>query len=185
MITRTKPVTAEDLLLMTHDNAGKRYELVRGELREMPPAGGYHGTVAFTIASIIGAHIRGKDLGVGFTAETGFVTRRAPDSVRAPDVAFVSKERLGGGRAPDGFVQTAPDLAVEVVSPNDSAMAIDAKVKEYFSAGARLVWVVYPVTMSVTVHRSPGETTTLNDGDTLEGEPVFEDFHVQVSDLFG
>ncbi len=170
---------------MTHDDAGKRYELVRGELQETPPAGGYHGNVAFTIASIIGAYIRGKDLGVGFTAETGFVTRRAPDSVRAPDVAFVSKERLAGGRAPDGFVQTAPDLAVEVVSPNDSASAIDAKVNEYFDAGASLVWVVYPGTRSVTVHLSPGENWTLNEEAVLDGEPVFEDFHVPVSELFG
>ena len=176
-------MTAEDLLLMKHDDAGKRYELVRGELQEMPPAGGYHGNVAFTIASIIGEYIRGKDLGVGFTAETGFVTGRAPDSVRAPDVAFVSNERLGG-RAPDGFVQTAPDLAVEVVSPNDTAVAVDGNVKEYFDAGTRLVWVVYPGTRSVSVHRSPGGVTTLTEGDSLHGEPVFEDFQVRVSELF-
>ncbi len=185
MITGTKPVTAEDLFLMMHDDAGKRYELVRGELQEMPPAGGYHGNVAFTIASIIGSHIRGKDLGEGFTAETGFVTGRAPDSVRAPDVAFVSKERLAGGRAPDGFVQTAPDLAVEVVSPSDSASAIHEKVREYFDAGTRLVWVVYPAARSVTVHRSSGDSRTLGEGDNLDGEPVFWDFRVPVSDLFG
>ena len=184
MITGTKPVTAEDLFLMMHDDPGKRYELVRGELQEMPPAGGYHGNVVFTIASIIGEHIRGKDLGAGFTAETGFVTRRAPDSVRAPDVAFVSKERLAGGRAPDGFVQSAPDFAVEVVSPNDSATAIHEKVKEYFDAGTHLVWVVYPSTRSVTVHRSPGDARTLQGGDALDGEPVFEYFRVSVSDLF-
>lgn len=184
MMTGTKPITAEDLFLMMHDDTGKRYELVRGELQEMPPAGGYHGNVAFTIASIIGAHIRGKDLGEGFTAETGFITGREPDSVRAPDVAFVSKERLAGERAPDGFVQTAPDLAVEVVSPNDSAAAIHEKVGEYFDAGTRLVWVVYPGTRSVSVHRSSFESTTLNEGDSLDGEPVFEDFRVPVSDLF-
>ena len=184
MITGTKPVTAEDLFLMMHDDAGKRYELVRGELQEVPPAGGYHGNVAFTIASVIGDHIRGKDLGAGFTAETGFVTGRAPDSVRAPDVAFVSKERLAGGRAPDGFVQSAPDLAVEVVSPSDSAAAIHEKVREYFDAGTRLVWVVYPGTRSVTVHRSPVDATTLEEGDALDGEPVFEAFQVRVRDLF-
>ena len=81
-----------------HDDAGKRYELVRGELQEVPPAGGYHGNVASNIASVIGAHMRGRDLGVGFTAETGFVTRRDPDTVRATDVAFVTKERLAGGQ---------------------------------------------------------------------------------------
>ncbi len=180
-----KPVSAEDLFLMKHDDAGKRYELVRGELQEMPPAGGYHGNVAFTIASIIGAHIRGKDLGEGFTAETGFVTRRDPDTVRAPDVAFVTKERLDGGRAPDGFVQIAPDLAVEVVSPNDSAASVYVKVKEYFTAGTRLVWVVYPDTRSVTVYHSPGENKILHEGATLDGEPVLEGFEVQVSELFG
>ena len=179
-----KPVSAEDLFLMMHDEAGKRYGLVRGELQEMPPAGGYHGNVAFTIASIIGAHIRGKDLGEGFTAETGFVTRRDPDTVRAPDVAFVTKERLAGGRAPDGFVQAAPDLAVEVVSPNDTAVAVDEKVNEYFDAGTHLVWVVYPGTRSVTVHRSSGDSTTLKEGDSLHGEPVFEDFQMRVSELF-
>ena len=184
-MTGTKPITAEDLFLTMHDDSGKRYELVRGALQEMPPAGGYHGNVAFTIASIIGEHIRGKDLGVGFTAETGFVTGRAPDSVRAPDVAFVTKERLAGGRAPDGFVQIAPDLAVDVVSPSDGAAAIHEKVREYFDAGTRLVWVVYPGTRSVTVHRSPSDSTTLNEGDTLDGEPVFEEFQVPVSGLFG
>ena len=185
MTTGTKPVTAEDLLLMTQGDTGKRYELVEGELWEMPPAGGYHGNVAFTIASIIGAYIRGKNLGVGFTAETGFVTRRDPDSVRAPDVAFVSKERLAQGRAPDGFVQIAPDLAVEVVSPSDSAAAVYVKVEEYFAAGARLVWVVHPDTRSVTVHHSPGESKTLREGDALDGEPVFKGFQVRVRDLFG
>ena len=79
----------------------------------------------------------------------------------------------------------APDLAVEVVSPNDTAAAVDGKVKEYFDAGTRLVWVVYPGTRSVTVHRSPSDATTLKEGDTLDGEPIFKDFHVPVSELFG
>ncbi len=174
-------MTAEDLLLMAQDD-GRRYELVRGELREMPPAGGYHGNVAFTVASIIGAYIRGKDLGAGFTA--GFVTRRGPDSVRAPDVAFVSKERFAGDRPPDGFVETAPDLAVEVVSPSDDAASINAKVEEYFAAGTRLVWVVYPATRSVAVYRAPTLTEVRREGDTLDGYPVFEDFQTPVSDLF-
>ena len=184
MITGAKPMTAEDLLLMVPDDTGKRYELVRGELQEMPPSGAYHGNVAFTIASIIGGHIRGKDLGVGFTAEAGFVTGRNPDTVRAPDVAFVSKERLGEGRAPDGFLQFAPDLAVEVASPSDSAAAIEAKAEEYFAAGARLIWIVYPATRSVTVYRAPGEIESLHEDAVLDGRPVFEDFETRVSELF-
>ena len=100
--------TAEDLLAMTAADDGRRYELVRGELREMAPTGGTHGKIAFSIASIIAAHIRGKDLGEGFTAEAGFITGRNPDSVRAPDVAFVSKERLPKSGVPEGFVRDLP-----------------------------------------------------------------------------
>ena len=144
MSTGTIPKTAEDLLAMAANGDGRRYELVRGELQEMVPSGGTHGKIAFSIASIIAAHIRGRDIGEGFTAEAGFVTGRDPDSVRAPDVAFVSKERLPPSGVPQGFVEAAPDLAVEVVSPSDSAAAVQAKIEEYFAAGCRLAWVVYP-----------------------------------------
>ena len=184
MSTETKLMTAEDLLLRPPADDGRRYELVRGELQEMAPTGGSHGKVAFTIASIIATHIRGKDIGEGFTAEAGFVIGRNPDSVRAPDVAFVSKERLGGGRVPDGFVEVAPDLAVEVVSPSDTAAAMNAKVEEYFNAGTRLVWVVYPATRSVMVYRSLREIEVLHEGAELDGRPVFNDFGSPVGDLF-
>ena len=185
MSTGTMLKTAFDLLAMAANGGGRRYELVRGELQEMAPSGGTHGKIAFSIASIIAAHIRGKDLGEGFTAEAGFVTGRDPDSVRAPDVAFVSKERLPAGRVPDGFVDAAPDLAVEVMSPSDTAAAIQAKIEEYFAAGSRLVWVVYPDSRSVTVYRSLHDIEVLHEGDELDARPVFDDFRVSVDELFG
>ena len=185
MSTGTMLTTAADLLAMAASDDGQRYELVKGDLREMAPAGGTHGKIAFSIASIIAAHIRGKDLGEGFTAEAGFVTGRNPDSVRAPDVAFVSKERLPEGRVPEGFVEAAPDLAVEVVSPRDTAAAIQAKIEEYFAAGSRLVWVVHPASRSVTVYRSLHDVEVLLEGAILDGRPVFEGFRVNVDELFG
>ena len=163
---------------------GKRTELVGGGLVVMAPAGGRHGQVAHTLALFIGVHVRNRNLGRVFAAETGFVLRRHPDTVRAPDVAFVARERLGAEEAPAGFLEMAPDLAVEVVSPGDSAAAVRGKVRDWLEAGARLVWVVCPRTRSVGVHRAGRPAETLRDGDILEGGSVLGDFAVPVRDLF-
>ena len=100
-------------------------------------------------------------------------------------MAFVSSERLGTSEAPSGFLERAPDLAVEVVSPSDSAAAVQSKVEDWLGAGTRLVWVVYPDTRSVTVYRSLNEAEVLSEPDALDGAPVLTDFAVPVSDLFG
>jgi Uma2 family endonuclease len=184
MATKTKLMTAVELLVMPSSDDGTRYELVRGELIEMAPAGDQHGAIAFTIANILGTHTRGKDLGRGYTADTGFFLTHDPDTVRAPDVAFISKDRLPSDRPRKGFTEVAPDLAVEVISPSESATSINAKVEEYFVAGTRLVWVVYPDTKSVAVYRSIKEAVVLHVDDVLDGTPIFEDFHVKVSEFF-
>ena len=124
-------------------------------------------------------------MGEVFAAGTGFLLRRDPDTVRAPDVAFVSSERLGTSEASSGFLERAPDLAVEVVSPSDSAAAVQSKVEDWLGAGTRLVWVVYPDTRSVTVYRSLNEAEVLSEPDALDGAPVLTDLAVPVSDLFG
>ena len=162
---------------------GQRCELVRGELLKMAPAGARHGRIANTISFIITAYTRQRDLGAVFAAETGFIIRRNPDTVRAPDVAFVSNERLQG-EVPAGYMGIVPDFVVEVVSPNDSASAVQAKVEDWMRAGTRLVWVVYPETRSVAVYRSLQEAQVLSSAETLDAEPVFDDFSVPVSDLF-
>lgn len=183
MSTETKLITAEGLLLMAPAETGTRFELVRGELVEIAPAGDRHGSISFTIAAILWTYARGKDLGEGYTADTGFILRRDPDTVRAPDVAFVIKERVVSGTR-EGFVPVAPDLAVEVVSPSDTAAEVNTKVEEYLTAGTRLVWVVYPDSRSVMAYRSVREVELLRQGDELDGRPVFEGFHVPVDELF-
>ena len=175
-------LTAEELPALSSE--GKRAELVEGELIVIAPAGGRHGRIANTIAYLLTGHSLGGRGGTVFAAETGFVLRRDPDTVRAPDVAFISADRLGPDGAPPGYLEMAPDLAVEVVSPNDSAASVQSKVEEWLGAGTRLVWVAYPDTQSVAVYRSLHEAEVLSESDTLGGAPVLAGFAVPVRNLF-
>ena len=179
-------VTADELpaISVRLSALGQRTELVRGDLVVMAPAGGRHGQVAHTSALFIGIHVRGRNLGRVFAAETGFLLRRNPDTVRAPDVAFVAAERLGTEETPAGFLELAPDLAAEVVSPGDSAGVVRDKVGDWLSAGTRLVCVLYPGTQTVVVHRQGLPAETLSEEDTLSGVPVLADFTIRVSELF-
>ena len=182
---RTQVTAAELPALSARLSAqGRRTELVRGDLVVMAPAGGRHGQIAHTSALFIGIHVRGRNLGRVFAAETGFLLRRNPDTVRAPDVAFVAAERFGTEETPAGFLELAPDLVVEVVSPGDSPGAVREKVGDWLSAGTRLVCVLYPQTRTVVVHRQGLPAETLSEGDTLSGVPVLSDFTVRVSELF-
>lgn len=180
------PVTADELPALSArlSAQGKRTELVRGDLVVMAPAGGRHGQVAHTLALFIGNHVRERNLGRVFAAETGFLLRRSPDTVRAPDVAFVRGQRLKAEGAPAGFLELAPDLAVEVVSSGDSAAAVRNKIQDWLAAGTRLVWVVEPATRSVVVHRQGYAQEELSGEDTLSGAPVFSRFTVGVRELF-
>ncbi|QIN77804.1 Uma2 family endonuclease [Rubrobacter marinus] len=174
--------TAEDLLRLPDD--GKRRELVRGELREMVPAGARHGSVVMALAAPLSQHARTSRLGIVLAAKTGFRLSRNPDTVRAPDVSFVARERVPVGGPPDGYWDLAPDLAVEVVSPNDAAAEVQAKVQMWLEAGSRLVWVVYPATRSVVVHRSLKDISTLTAADVLDGGEVVPGFELCVAEAF-
>ena len=162
----------------------KRTELVRRGLVVMAPTGGRHGQVAHRVGLFIGNHVLARNLGRVFAAETGFLLRRNPDTVRAPDVAFVAGERLGAEETPAGFLELAPDVVAEVVSPGDPAGEIRDNVGDWLAAGTRLVWVVYPETRSVVVHRQGGAPESLSGEDTLNGVPVLSDFTVRVRELF-
>jgi Uma2 family endonuclease len=175
-------MTAEELLRLPDD--GKRYELVEGELKEMAPAGGRHGSVAATLAILLGQHARERRLGVVLAAETGFRIYRNPETVRAPDVSFVARERIPPGGPPDGYWDLAPDLAAEVVSPNDTAAELQSKVQMWLDAGTRLVWVLYPNTRSVVVYESSKEIHALTPGETLRGGNVVPGFEHPVADIF-
>jgi Uma2 family endonuclease len=163
---------------------GRRLELVKGELFEMAPAGGRHGSVAMTVGILLGAHVRANRLGRVFAAETGFILRLNPDTVRAPDAAFVAMHRLPGGEPPIGFVDLAPDLAVEVLSPSDRPGEVAEKVADWLRAGTRLVWVIDPATRSATVYRSLDDVQELSVADRLDGEQVVPGFSCALAEVF-
>ena len=179
--------TADDLLVLSHasDYADKRLELSDGELIIMAPASMKHGVIASKLDRLIGAFVEERGLGVTTAAETGYILHKNPngrDTVRAPDVGFVAAERLAEG-LPDGYVPFAPDLAVEVMSPHDSADEIQKKVLEYLRYGTRLIWVVYPETRTVTIYTANG-ARIVDDKGTLDGGDVLLGFTLPVSRVF-
>ncbi len=184
--THVTLVSADDLPALSSRLAaeGKRTELVKGDLVVMAPAGGRHGYVAHRIGLFIGNHVLERNLGRVFAAETGFLLQRDPDTVRAPDVSYVAYGRLAEDEPPSGYMELAPDLAVEVVSPNDSHAAIRGKVQDWLEAGTQLVWVVYPDSRSVTVYSPAVSLQELEDTDILSGAPALPDFTMAVRDLF-
>jgi Uma2 family endonuclease len=181
-LTVTRIVTADELLTMPVD--GFRYELVKGELIRMSPTGHEHGVVAMNIAGPLHQHVKSNVLGVVYAAETGFLLTRDPDTVRAPDVAFVNKARIDQVADIKGYWIGAPDLAVEVISPSDTLGYLEDKVAEWLDAGVRMVWVASPKLRSVAVYRSLNEIVMLTDKDTLDGSDVVPGFTMAVSEVF-
>ena len=175
--------TAEELLRFPRGR--NRLELVKGKLYEMALSGGRHGIVAANICAILDSHVQLTGLGCVFATGTGFTLQRNPDTVRAPDAAFVAKDRMPPGEAPDGYLPLAPDLAVEVISPNDRPRDIREKVADWLNAGTRLVWVIYPASRTATVHRPPGTVEELEEADTLDGADVVSGFSCVLRELFG
>jgi Uma2 family endonuclease len=173
-------VTAEELLRMSGD---QRYELVRGELRPTTPAGSRHGLVAMRIAASLYAHAESHQLGVVFAAETGFRIASDPDTVRAPDVAFVCQQRAAEVGAVEGFWPGAPDLAVEVVSPGDTFVEVEKKVESWLEAGCRVVLVVNPRRGAVAVHRSEQSPAVLSGDQELTCEDVVPGWKLPLSKL--
>jgi Uma2 family endonuclease len=181
---RTTPtlVTADELFTMPDD--GFRYELIKGELRRMPPAGSEHGAISINIAVVVGQFVKAHGLGVVFGADTGFKIASDPDTVHAPDLAFVRRERIPEAGIPQGYWPGAPDLAVEVVSPSDTYTEVEEKVSDWLNAGMRLVLVLNPRRRTVTVSTSPTDVVRLTEADTLNGGDVLPGFTCRVADLF-
>lgn len=163
-------MTAEELAALPDD--GMRWELVRGELRKMTPAGFRHGRVAAALVMRLSAHVTENRLGRVLSSETGFLLSRDPDTVRAPDAAFVRTDRVPPDDEQAGFAALAPDLVVEVVSPGDRPDEVTAKALGWLDAGSRLVWVLDPQGRVAEVYR-PGEAVTvLRDSDAFDGDDV-------------
>jgi Uma2 family endonuclease len=163
---------------------GYRYELVAGELRKRVPAGWRHGATGGQLQGWPARHIQERRLGRVFLADTGFLLARDPDTVRAPDIAFIHKDHLPATEPEEAFWPGAPDLAVEVVSPGDTLGEIDEKVKAWLDAGAMMVWVVNPKWHNVTVYRSATDIRTLTKNGELDGEEVVPGFRCRIGDIF-
>jgi Uma2 family endonuclease len=174
-------ITTAEQLLQAPDMG--RCELLRGELIMMSPAGFEHGRIAAVLGAALTGFVRQRGLGVVTGAETGFQIGRNPDTVRAPDAAFVRAERAPAERT-RGFFDGAPDLAVEILSPSDRASEVNAKVQEWLGAGCRMVWVVDPETRTVAVWRGRNEIAVFGAADVLSGSDVLPGFSMPVADIF-
>lgn len=179
---KTKQLTAEELAQMP--DREERTELVKGELRTMAPAGRRHGIVAMKIGGRLLQFVEEHELGEVYAAETGFILTRSPDTVRGPDVAFVTAERAAQQPDEEGFFNGPPDLAVEVVSPNDKVEEVESKVLDYLRAGTQLIWIIHPQTKTITVYRSLQDIFVLTEEDVLEGGDLLPGFIVEVREIF-
>lgn len=173
-------VTADELERMPED--AFRYELVRGRLLRMSPVAPRHGDITVTLVTLLSPHVRAHGLGRIWT-EVGFRLANDPDTVLAPDVAFVRTDRLPAPQS-TGFYRGAPDLAIEVLSPEDRPADVRSKVRDYVSAGTPMVVVVDPAGRAVTVHSPRATPRIYREGDTLDLAPVVSGFSVSVCSLF-
>jgi Uma2 family endonuclease len=160
-----------------------RCELLRGELIMMSPAGSKHGMIALRIGSLLSNFVEPRGLGIILGAETGFKVGNNPDTVLAPDAAFITRDRIGEN-LPDGFFPGAPDLAIEVLSPNDRASEVLAKVQDWLNAGCLGVWVVDPKSQTVTVYGADRKAAILASADTLIGGDLLPGFSTPVAGIF-
>ena len=183
MTTQARLMTADELFRLPDD--GMRHELVRGELRTMPPGGMEQGEESSIFVHSLVDHVRPTRLGRVFTNEPGFVLTTNPDTVRAPDVAFIRRERIEQTGVPRGYYRGgAPDIAVEVISPNDLYTEVDEKVTEWLDHGTLVVFVVNPRRKVVAVHRPSQPVLVLGIDDTLTAEDIVPGWSLAVRDLF-
>ncbi len=183
MSTTTGRLTAEELWAMP-DVPGKQLELVNGEIVTVSGAGVLHGLIVETVMHLLRQIVRAGNLGLVLPDNTGYLLRRDPDLVRIPDTSYVSWDRVPPEGIPQGFLPGAPDLAVEVVSPNDPAQEIFTKVHEYLETGTRMVWILWPENRSVTLYGPDGSIRELGPDEVLEGGDVLPGFSTQVSTFF-
>jgi Uma2 family endonuclease len=182
MSTVVRLTTADELLKLPRGKA--RYELIKGELHTMSPAGSEHGVVIGTLFLLIAQFVKGKQLGLMFGAESGFLVHRNPDTVLAPDIAFVRRDRVPTGGPPKKFWPGAPDLAIEVTSPGDSTREIDEKASDWLRAGCQAVWIVDPHRKTVMTCRSGGATETFTETEDLDGGDILPGFRCSVVEIF-
>jgi Uma2 family endonuclease len=174
-------LTASDLLAL--ETAGKSTELVRGRLIVREPPSTYHGIVQSILNVLVGSYVRAHTLGAVFGQDTGFKIASDPDTVRAPDLAFVDRARVAQiGRR--GYAALAPDLVAEILSPDDRPGEVLTKVGEWLEAGVRLVWVIDPDRRVAAVYRDDGSVMTVSPDAEVHGEAVLPGFSFRLGELF-
>ena len=161
-------MSAEELGIL---DDGNRHELVDGRLRTTPPAGGEHGRIAHRLGMLLGVFVDEHQLGAVYAAETGFLIQRDPDTVRAPDVAFIASARIAQIVDRDAYVPFAPDLAGEVISPNDTFCEVEEKAFAWLNAGTRAVLLVDPKAATVHAYRGSDSIVVLKQSQTLQFGP--------------
>ena len=181
MTTKPKLMTADELLAMPGDD-GKRYELIRGVLVEKMPAGRPHAVVVTLIAIVLGSFVLSRDLGEVHTGDPGYLLEVGPDTVRAPDIAWIAPGRIPEGAT--GYTNLAPDLAVEVKSSSNSNPEMRRKAEMWLSFGTRQVWVADPDARTVTVYRPGVNPVTLSEDDNIDGGDMLPNFTAPVWSLF-
>jgi Uma2 family endonuclease len=180
--TKNKLLTAEEFMRLPDPLDGSQQELVRGEVITMPPPKGLHGICCAAITMLIGHFAKQKKLGYVTGNDAGTILERNPDTVRGPDVAFYSFKRVS--KIPDGYFEVAPDLAIEVLSPDTSFSRLQRKVEQYLKCGSSLVWVFDPEVCTVTIYRPKQQPETLEHQETLSGENILPGFSCRVADCF-
>jgi Uma2 family endonuclease len=175
-------LTSEDLLALNEHQ--QRCELIRGELIMMSPASANHGVVAARLLLFVGGFVDEQGLGATFAAETGFKIESDPDTVRAPDVAFVAKHRLGDGLPARGYFIGAPDLAIEVISPDETKKSVMAKARMWLQKGCKSVWIVDPIATTITLLRPKRKPVVLRNGATLTNEPTLPGSTLPLKSIF-
>ena len=180
MTTQKTLLTAEEFYLFCCENDG-RYELVDGEVLELAPANDEHGETAGNVVTAFNNYSRPRGIGRA-RVETGYTLRTGPDTVRGPDVSFVLQPRVEGRGS--GFPVGAPDIAVEVVSPSNTAAEVARKVAEYLAAGSQRVWVIYPAARRVVIHRADGSVLSYGGDDVIADEELLPGFSLPLSEIF-
>ncbi len=178
-----QPWTITDLWALADSNMS--YELVRGELLAMSPASPVQGRYASRLNVALGGYVEEHELGEAYVSEPGFKLELGPEqTVRSPDLAFVSEERIPSPDEESGFWALAPDLAVEIISPSETAQMVQDKVQDYLLAGVRLIWLVYPKSKTVVEYKSATEIRHLGINDNFEGHDVIPGFRYSLKRLF-
>ncbi len=180
--TKTRLMTADDLLRLY--GKGARGELIRGVLHETMPTGYEHGKIVMNLGILLGNFVKPRKLGSLTASDSGVWLERDPDTVREPDIAYFSAEKMPQGVRVTGYAEVAPDLVVEVVSPNNTLVEVNDKALMWLSYGVGLVWVVHPDSRTVDVYRSGEAATTLTEDDSLDGLDVLPGFACGVSEVF-